>query len=101
MRWGTEMGLQEALRTIFSEQFDPEKTAMEEPAVGRTLFFGETVGTLVKHGLIDRDLMLDLLWLEGIWDRVAPHAKLARERDGEPRLYENFEALVAKVPVTP
>lgn len=93
------MGLEEALRAIFSEQFDPEIAATgHDPAVGKALFFGETVGTLVKHGLIDRDLMLDLLWLEGIWARVGPHAKVARERDGEPRLYENFEALVAQVP---
>jgi hypothetical protein len=98
MNWGTAMGLDEALRTIFSEQFDPESAAMEDPSVGKALFFGETVATLIKHDLLDRDLMLDLLWFEGIWDRVGPHARIAREREGEPRLYENFEAMIAKVP---
>jgi hypothetical protein len=98
MRWGTEMGLEDALRTLFSEEFDPEKAPMGDPSVAKALYFGETVATLVKHDLVDRDLMLDLLWFEGIWGRVEKHAKAARDHDGEPRLYENFEALVAKVP---
>lgn len=92
------MGVEDAFRAIFAEQFDPEKTATDDPAVGKVLYFGETVATLVKHNLLDRDLISDLLWFEGIWAQVAPHARHARERAGEPRLYENFEALVVKVP---
>jgi hypothetical protein len=94
LRWGTEMGLEDALRTIFSEDFDPEGEPMESPVVGKVLTFGEALATMVKHGLLDRGLLVDLLWVEGIWARVEPHARRARERGNEPRLYENFEALV-------
>jgi hypothetical protein len=94
LRWGSEMGLEDSLRAIFSEDFDPEADAMENPVVGRVLTFGEALATMVKHGLLDRALVVDLLWVEGIWSRVEPHALRVRERSGEPRLYENFEALV-------
>jgi len=94
LRWGTEMGLDDALRAIFSEDFDPEKEVMESPVVATVLTFGEAVATMVKHGLLDRGLLVDLLWVEGIWARVEPHARRARDQENEPRLYENFEALV-------
>jgi hypothetical protein len=67
---------------------------MESPAVGKILTFGEAMATMVKHGLLNRGLVVDLLWVEGIWARIEPHAREARTRDNEPRLYENFEALV-------
>jgi hypothetical protein len=103
MRWGTEMGFEGAAKAIFSPDFDPEAAAAvdveADDNVAKVLYFGETAATLVKHGLLDRDLLLDLLWLEGMWAKVAPHARAARERDNEPRLYENFEALVTPVSV--
>lgn len=94
LRWGAEIGLEDALRALFSEDFDPEREPMESPVVAKVLDFGETVATMVKHGLLDRGLLVDLLWVEGIWARVEPHARRAREQENEPRLYENFEALV-------
>ena len=93
LRWGNEMGLEDAFRTIFAEDFDPETEPMDSPAVGKVLTFGETIATLVKHGTLDRGLLIDLLWVEGIWAKVEPHARRARDREDEPRLYENFEAL--------
>ena len=57
------------------------------------LGFNETVGTLVKNGLLDRELFLDWLRFAGSWDRVSAAAKRAREKAGVPNLYENFEAL--------
>ena len=57
--------------------------------------FGELVGTLVKQGVLDRGLVMDLWWMEGLWSRVGPAAKRQREQVGEPPLFENFEALVA------
>jgi hypothetical protein len=98
LHWSTDLGVDEALRTIFSPGFDPESARMDDPAVSKVLFFGETVSTLVKHDVLDGDLVRDLLWVEGIWDRVGVSARAAREESGEPRLYENFEALVARVP---
>ncbi len=96
MRWGTEMGLEDALRVIFDEGFDAQAAGEDNPAVGKVLLFGETAATLVKHDVLDKDLFIDLLWVEGIWARVEAHALAARDRASEPRLYENFEALVSK-----
>jgi hypothetical protein len=93
MRWGTEMKLEDAFSVIFSEDFDGEAVASDDAAVGRILFFGETVGAMVKHGVLNRELLLDVFWVEGIWSKVAPSALRAREGAGEERLYENFEAL--------
>jgi hypothetical protein len=62
------------------------------------LEFGETVGTLAKHGLIDRDLVNDLWWFEGIWHRVAAAASKDRDNFGEAGLWANFEALASSVP---
>ena len=60
-------------------------------SVSKILMFGETIGTLVKNGLIDRQLVYDWLWVEGSWARVAPAAKRAREKAGVSQLYENYE----------
>ena len=57
------------------------------------LIFHETVGTLVKNDLLDRDLVLDWLWVSGAWNRVAAAALEARAHADVPELWENFEAL--------
>jgi len=95
-QWGTSLGLQAATRTIFADDFDPESASHGDEAVGIVLAFGETVGTLTKNGLIDTGLVLDWLWVSGIWDRVGPAALRAREKSGVPELYENMEALAAQ-----
>lgn len=95
VKWGTMSGLPEAAETIFADDFDPDGVEANDPAVRTVLAFNETVGTLVKNGLLDRDLVHDWLWVAGTWDRVGPAAKRARERAGAPQLYENFEALAA------
>jgi hypothetical protein len=99
MRWGTEMGLDDALSSIFSEEFDP-KGGMDNPSVRTALAFGETVGALVKHGHLDRDLARDIIWFDGIWARVGHHALAARAQEDEPSLYEHFEAMVTRADVT-
>jgi Domain of unknown function (DUF4760) len=68
---------------------------MTDPAVQALLTFYETIGTFVKNGLLDRDLVYDWIWAAGVWDRVAPAVARARERTGVPQLFENFEALAA------
>lgn len=93
VRWGTEMGLDEATHSLFAEGFDPETESIDNPPVRKMLHFGETVGTLVKHGILDKELVQDLWWVDGSWERVGPAARRERERLGEPRLYENFDAL--------
>jgi hypothetical protein len=94
-KWGSMIGLGEASREIFADDFDPNVAEVTDASVSNMLNFGETIGTLVKNGLIDRDLVYDWLWVEGTWARVAPAAKRAREKAGVPQLYENYEALAA------
>lgn len=94
-RWGTEMGLEDAMAEVFSPDFDPIAVADEGDASTRKiLYFFEFVGTFVKQGLLDRDLVFDLWYVQGIWGRVQPHVESARTKSGVAQLYENFEALV-------
>jgi hypothetical protein len=92
-QWGAMIDLGEAVGAVFGEGFDPETADMNDPPVRTILAYGETVGTLVKNDLLDRGLVLDWLWIQGLWDRVGPAALRARERLGSDALYENFEAL--------
>jgi hypothetical protein len=94
-KWGSMIGLAEASRELFADDFDPNAADVTDPSVSSMLMFGETIGTLVKNGLINRELMYDWLWVEGTWARVAPAAKRARQKAGVPQLYENYEALAA------
>lgn len=94
-QWGTQMGLEEAMRTIMAESFDPEKATEDDPNVRRVLQWFETVGTLTKNKLLDTELVLDWIWVAGAWDKVRPAALRAREKVGVKELYENFEALAA------
>ena len=95
-QWGTGLGLDEAMGAIWADDFDPETAEANDPMVRRVLTFGETVGTLTKNDLLDTALVLDWLWVSGIWGRVAPAAKKLREMTGVAEMYENFEALAAK-----
>ena len=94
-KWGAMIGLGEASRAIFADDFDPDGVEANDPSVQAHLFFNETVGTLVKNGLLDRDLVYDWLWVSGSWDRVGPAARRAREKAGVAQLFENYEALAA------
>ena len=55
--------------------------------------FNETVATLWKHGLINEELLTDWLAIRATWERLRPILVGMREDAGEPRLWENFEAL--------
>ena len=94
-KWGSMIGLGDASRAIFADDFDPETAEASDQAVQTHLLFNETIGTLVKNGLLDRDLVYDWLWVKGTWDKVGPAALRAREKAGVPGLYENYEALAA------
>jgi len=95
LRWGADIGLDEAATALFADDFDPERARADDAPVRKMLQFGEVIGTLVKQGVLDRGLVLDLWWVTGSWARVGPVARRERERLHEPRLYENFEALAA------
>lgn len=55
----------------------------------------ETVGTLVKQGLLNRELVLDWLWVSGTWALCKDIALGQRAETGVPQMWENFEALAA------
>jgi Domain of unknown function (DUF4760) len=95
-RWSTEMGLDKAMAEIFAEGFDPGDGSSENESVRKVLHFGETVGSLVKHSVLDWDLLSDLFWIDGMWAQVKSHAMFARQQSGEARLYEHFEALASR-----
>jgi hypothetical protein len=95
LQFGAQIQLQDAMAHLFRPGFDPEQAQMSDKPVATVLGFGETLGTFVKQGVLDRGLVDDLFWIEGMWSKVGPAAKRVREEAGEPRLYENFEALLA------
>src|SRR5579864_9560070 len=99
LRWGAQIDIQDAFARIYSDDFDPQTATHRDPAVAKVLGFGEAIGTFVKHGLLDNDLVQDLWAINSSWKRIAPAALRAREHSGEPRLYENYEALARKAPV--
>ncbi len=92
-KWGAMIGLTEASRKIYAEDFDAEIANALDPEVQAVLTWHETIGTLVKNHLLDRDLVYDWLWVAGSWDRVGPAALKARELAGVPELFANFEEL--------
>ena len=95
-QWGATMGLEEAQQAVWADGFDPETASVDDVLVSRVLVWGETIGTLTKNEILDTDLVLDWLWLAGMWSRVGPAAIKLREKHGVPELYENFEALASK-----
>jgi len=96
-RWSTELGFEDALPRIFADDFDPNTAdAFRDESVRTVLTFGESIGTLTKNNLLSPELVKDWLWVDGLWSRVGPAAMRQREKYGEPRLYENFEALATR-----
>jgi hypothetical protein len=91
----TMSGLEEAARVLWADDFDPDTADVGDPPVQKTLYFFETVGTLVKNGLLNRDLVYDWVWVSGAWSKVAPAAERMREKAATPELFENFESLAA------
>jgi hypothetical protein len=94
-KYAAMLGVPDAARTIFADDFDPDAVELGDPAVQKVLNFNETVATLVKNDLLSSELVYDWVWVAGIWERVGPAAKRARARLGFPALYENVEALAA------
>jgi len=93
---------QDGLTTLYGydepptwEQFDRDHPHGTEEArcVSALLNLNEEIATFVKHGLLDRDLVFDLLWVQGAWERCASIALHYRETAGEPEIYANFERL--------
>jgi hypothetical protein len=92
-KWGAMIGLADASRKIYADDFDAEGAHPLDAEIQTVLVWHETIGTLVKNHLLDRDLVYDWLWVAGAWARVGPAALKAREHAGVPELFQNFEEL--------
>jgi hypothetical protein len=93
-RWGTELGLEDAIAQILADDFDPDGAdVLTDQPVRSILMYGESIGTLTKNNLLSSELVQDWIWVNGLWARVGPAARKQREKYGEPKLWENFEAL--------
>ncbi len=92
-QWSAIAGIDAAIAAVLDPDFDPDTAEARDEAVRKVLLWGETLGTLSKNGLISQDLLLDWIWIAGLWSRVGKAALGSREEFGEPKLYENFEAL--------
>lgn len=93
LQLGASNNLDEAMARIFADDFDPETADPDDEAVRKMLGFWESVGTLTKNELVSVELVNDWFWVQGVWTRLGPAALKTREKHGEPRLFENFEAL--------
>ena len=93
LQWASQSGMDDSLFAIYDEGFDASGASIRDRNVRNVLNFGETVGTLVKQHLLDADLVHDLWAIEPTWNKVSAAALAVREKSGEPRMYENFEAL--------
>ena len=95
-QWMATLGVQDHMAKLWDDEFDPEDVDPKSTPVQTVLGVFETIATLTKNGLLSEELVRDWIWVEGIWAKVGPSALKAREKTGEPRLYENFEALATK-----
>ena len=96
-------GLSEAMNWIWSDQFIFDYAdfikkypigSEENISVSKICGHFETIGTLWKYKLINEELLFDWLAVAMVWNRVKGFALGVRQVLGEPRLYENFEAMV-------
>jgi hypothetical protein len=94
-RWGTDMGLEEALAALFVPETETSTGDDGDPNVRKVLWFFEFVGALVKRDAISLAFVRDVWWVDGIWPLVKDHVLQAREGSGETSLYEHFEAMVS------
>lgn len=95
-------GLSEATNWMWSDNFItdfaefikkyPRGSEGSEKAAKICGYF-ETIGTLYKNGLFNEELLFDWLLVYSVWDRIKNFAIGVREKVGEPRLFENFEAM--------
>ncbi len=101
-QWGSTMGLQQALNWVWSDQFVTDFAQFQEKyppgsdgyaSASKVCGWYETLGTLYKYSLFNEELLFDWLLVSAVWDRLEGFALGLRELVGDPRLYENFEAM--------
>ena len=99
---GIDMNLGELTGWLYSDQFIPDyaefskKYAADSEEFNKVrslLMWYETLGTLYKHDLFHGDLLFDWVFIGAPWERLKSFALAQREQSGNPRMFENFEAL--------
>ena len=100
--WGAVAGNQKAGSFIWSDKFENDyKEFVKKYPVGSDEYsfasqmctWYETLGTLFKHDLFNRELLFDWLLVSMVWNRLKGFVLGVRAEANEPRLYENFEAM--------
>ena len=95
-------GLQKANAFLWSDKYEADykefvkkyPTGTDEYSYASQICgWFETLGTLLKYDLFNRELLFDWLLVSAVWDRIKGFALGVREEGKEPRLYENFEAM--------
>ena len=101
-RWSTELGLPDIVNWIWSDDFiiDYDEFVKKYPQGSKEfskvmdfLNWNETLGTLYKNGLFNEELLFDWLLIGPHWKRIEGIALGQRKARGNPRIYENFEAM--------
>jgi hypothetical protein len=91
---------QEAFHRVYWADFHDLDSLLEslggQRHIGSYLFyFYDQVGALLRRGLIELELVDDLLGnsTRQLWEKIGPCIEEARVRSDDPRLYEHFEYL--------
>lgn len=101
-QWSTSGGLGDASNWMWSDQFitDFAEFVKRYPSgsegnrnAAKICSYFETLGVLWKHKLLNEDLLFDWVKAHQVWRRINPYALGMRQATGNPRVYENFEAL--------
>ncbi len=101
-QWWSASGGAAAKGWLWSDEFTPDyaeftrkfPAGSEGYANATTILdWYETVGTLYKHGLLNKELLFDWLAVDLDWDRIKGIALGWRAESGVTGMYENFEAM--------
>lgn len=101
-QWNSASGVPEAMNWLWSDEFVPvySRFVKKYPRgsdgylkASRICGAFETIGTLYKYKLFNKELLFDWLAVAMVWNRIKGFALGMRKEAGEPRLYENFEAM--------
>ena len=107
-QWGATVGAFDAGSWVMSDEYIPNYTEFVKKFprgsegyrnASKVCNYYESLGTLWKHGLIGEDLLFDWIAVRMVWERISGFALGVRQERGNPRLYENFEAM-ARASVT-
>jgi hypothetical protein len=101
-QWNSMSGVPEAMNWLWSDEFVSDYTAFVKKyppgsdgylKASRICGAFETIGTLYKNNLLNKELLFDWIAVAMVWKRIKGFALGARQEAGEPRLYENFEMM--------